>query len=447
MRRVSEAGGVATDVTALDPAQQETYHTSAYFSARWPAFCLFPCRRCNRKAGHFCRLAGCQARGSEPGAPGSQLVRRRLGAFRQGAGGHLFFLRDGTLMAQPFDAGRLKLTGEPVPVAEHVGTTGANGFFSVSANGSLAYRAGGSTANVNSPGLTGKGSSPRQRLSLAAYRDLSLSPDGTRAAILRGPWHGSDIWLHDFTRGVSTRFTFDRICWRHGGKGPVWSPDGTRIAFSSVRGAFSICLKNLQAEPAMKRSSSIRIPTRAPDDWSRDGRFLLYSEDNPKTILDLMVLPLEGNDRKPVPLGEHHVGRGARELLAGHSLVRLCLRTESGRNEVYVQPFTPPGSGSAPAAGKWQISQDGGTRPKWRADGKELIFRAPNGSPMAVEITTSPAFQAGIPKPLFTLPPNAGAWDVTADGKRFLVVMPFQSQQNARTPITVVLNWEAGLKK
>ena len=72
--------------------------------------------------------------------------------------------------------------------------------------------------------------------------------------------------------------------------------------------------------------------------------------------------------------------------------------------------------------GKWQISRDGGSRPKWRADGKELIFRAPNGSPMAVDITTSPSFQAGIPKPLFTMPPNAGAWDVTADGKRFLVL-------------------------
>ena len=157
-----------------------------------------------------------------------------------------------------------------------------------------------------------------------------------------------------------------------------------------------------------------------------------------------MVLPLEGNDRKPVPL----VNTTFAEVQGSFSPDTrwfAYISNESGRFEVYVQPFTPPGSGSAPAVGKWQISRDGGVRPKWRADGKELIFRALNGSPMAVDISTSPAFQAGIPKPLFMMPANVGAWDVTADGKRFLVAVPVQ--QNANTPITVVLNWEAGLKK
>jgi hypothetical protein len=119
---------------------------------------------------------------------------------------------------------------------------------------------------------------------------------------------------------------------------------------------------------------------------------------------------------------------------------------------VYVCPFTASGaSGSSGAPslgeGKWQVSKDRGTLAKWRADGKELIFRAPNGSPMAVDVTTTgAAFQAGVPKQLFALPPNVGDWDVTADGKRFLAAVP-PVQQTTQTPITVVLNWEVGLKR
>jgi len=107
------------------------------------------------------------------------------------------------------------------------------------------------------------------------------------------------------------------------------------------------------------------------------------------------------------------------------------------------------GPSGAPSLGegKWQVSKDGGRLAKWRADGKELIFLAPNGSPMAVKLTTTgTAFQAGVPEQLFALPPNLGDWDVTADGKRFLVTVP-PAQQTTQTPITVVLNWEAALKR
>jgi hypothetical protein len=128
---------------------------------------------------------------------------------------------------------------------------------------------------------------------------------------------------------------------------------------------------------------------------------------------------------------------------------------ESGRLEVYVRPFLASGasggSGSTGAPslgeGKWQVSKDGGELAKWRADGKELIFRALNGSPMAVDVTTTgAAFQAGVPKQLFAPPPNVGDWDVTADGKRFLAAVP-PVQQTTQTPITVVLNWQAALQK
>ena len=448
MRRVSEAGGVATDVTALDLAQQETYHALATFLPDGRHFVYFRAGAAMEKAGIFA--------GSLDVRPADQsrerLVATAFGGLwapsSTGAGGHLFFMRDGALIAQPFDAERLKLAGEPFPVAEPVGTTGANGFFSVSANGTLAYRAGVSTGNRQLAWFDRQGKQSATVFEPAAYGDLSLSPEGTRAAILRGPVNnGSDIWLHDFTRGVSTRFTFTpNILETTFDKGPVWAPDGTRIAFFLVRGAFFDLFEKPSGGTGNEALLLHSDSNKSPDDWSRDGRFLLYSENNGETSEDLMVLPLAGHDRKPVPLVNTTFGE-AQGSFSPDTRWFAYISNESGRFEVYVQPFTPPGLGSAPAVGKWQISQDGGTRPKWREDEKELIFRAPNGSPMAVEITTSPLFQAGIPKPLFALPPNAGAWDVTADGERFLAVLPFQPQQNARTPVTVVLNWEAGLKK
>jgi Tol biopolymer transport system component len=433
IRRVPEAGGVATEVTAVDASRQEGNHILPTFLPDGRHFVYFR-RGAAENTGIFL--------GSLDAKPAAQsrdrLLATQFGVVwapsAAGAGGHLFFLRDGTLMAQPFDAGQLKLAGEPVPVAEHVGTLGLNGFFSVSANGALAYRTGESASDRQLAWFDRQGKQSGTAFDPGPYLDLSLSPDGTRAAILRGTGNGSDIWLHDFARGVSTRFTFDVNAGEPDlGKGPVWSPDGTRLVFSSRRAGIFYLFEKTSSGAGNEALLVHSDNSKSPDDWSRDGRFLLYTE--AKTSYDLMVLPLEGNDRKPVPLLNTTFAEGQGSFSPDTRWFAYA-SNESGRHEVYVQPFTPPGSGAAPAVGKWQISRDGGSRPKWRADGKELIFRAPNGSPMAVDITTSPAFQAGIPKPLFTMSPNAGNWDVTADGKRLLAVMPLQGQQNANTPIT-----------
>jgi hypothetical protein len=226
------------------------------------------------------------------------------------------------------------------------------------------------------------------------------------------------------------------------------SPDGSRIAFAAGNTLDTLYEKASSGAGDEKELFKKPGEMKFPSSWSHDGRFLLYYTNNvPLRGQDLWVLPLEG-DRKPALL----LGTQFNEREGSFSSdMRWIAYTsnESGRPEVYVRPFLASGSTGAPSLGegKWQVSKDGGTLAKWRADGKELIFRAPNGSPMAVDVSaTGAAFQAGVPKQLFVLPPNVGDWDVTADDKRFLAAVP-PGQQTNQTPITVVLNWQAALQK
>ena len=186
----------------------------------------------------------------------------------------------------------------------------------------------------------------------------------------------------------------------------------------------------------------------APTGWSRDGRFLLYDAQTPKTGQHLWVLPLQG-DRKPVPLLVTHFN----EMYASFSPDMRWIAyesDESGRSEIYVRPFLASGPGAVPSLGegKWQISRDGGGYiPKWSADGKEIIFQAPPSgtTKMAVDVKANgAALEIGVPQRLFQA--DDYGWDVTPDGKRFLMDMP-QGQQNALAPMMVLLNWPALLKK
>jgi eukaryotic-like serine/threonine-protein kinase len=449
LRRVSAVGGVPTEITAVDRQRGETNHVNPTF---------LPDGR------HFLYLIGGSPEvdgvyvGSIDAKPEEQ-KRERLLATRfiadytppqDSAGGRLFFMRESTLMAQTFDAGRLELTGEPMPVAENVGNFGLRGFFSVSRSGAVAYRTGAPAAGFQITWFDRQGKNIGTFGQLSPDQGIALSADGTRAAVRDAPLGlntPGDIWTLDFARGVRTRFTFRQA----GGSFAVWSPDGSRIAFAA--GNLLDTLYEKASSGAGEEKELLKKPgeIKDPTSWSRDGRFLLYYNfRNPKTGQDLWVLPLE-EDRKPVLLLATTFNESEGSFSPDMRWIAYT-SNESGRPEVYVRPFLASGASGASGApslgeGKWQVSKDGGGQAKWRADGKELIFRAPNGSPMAVEVTTTgAAFQAGVPKQLFALPPNVGDWDVTADGKRFLAAVP-PVQQTAQTPITVVLNWEAGLKR
>jgi hypothetical protein len=444
LRRVSSAGGVAADLTVVDSSRGETLHALPTFLPDGNHFLYL-------RAG-LPGITGIYT-GSLDVKPGEQSRVRMLdsGVGARYVGGDLIFMRDGTLMAQPFDEAKLQLRGEPVPVAEHVETTGRNGIFSVSATGELAYRAGAAPPENFQPTWF-----DRQGKALGAFgargadRGFALSPDGMSAGVRDAPNSlRGDIWRLDFMRGVRTRLTFRQSA----GSPPVWSMDGSRIIFASGAGFDALYEKASSGAGEEKELLNKAGEVKYPLSWSRDGRFLLYhTELAPKTGSDLWVLPLEG-DRKPVLL----LGTEFNELLAVFSPDMrwiAYMSNESGRYEIYVRPFIAGSTGaSGPSGpslgeGKWQVSKDGGAWPKWRADGKELIFSAPNGSPMAVDVSSNgSAFQPGVPKQLFAAPEGlAGTWDVTSDGKRFLMAIA-PVQKAVDEPITVVLNWQAALKK
>jgi Tol biopolymer transport system component/predicted Ser/Thr protein kinase len=352
--------------------------------------------------------------------------------------GYLLFVRDRTLLAQPFDAGSLKLKGEPIPVAEPVGTAqgGALGHFSVSRNGVLIYTLGGSASNKlvwldRSGKVLGQVGQPGDIYTAA------LSPDADRVATrIADPQTGNrDIWVLELSRGTATRFTFNAASENL----PIWSPDGSRVVFCSDRNGVFDLYQKLSNGAADEESLLVSKEAKWPGDLSRDGKYLAYFLFNAQNNFDIMVLPLFG-DRKPIPF----VHSSFNETLPrfspdGHWIAYVS--DASGRNEIYVQPFPGPG-------GKWQISTAGGNEPCWRGDGKELFYLGLDSRLMSVEVKAGSGFEAGVPAPLFPMIATPDGWTryaATSDGKRFLVVAPERSQ--TLTPTTVVLNWNAEVGK
>ncbi len=350
--------------------------------------------------------------------------------------GYILFVRDRTLLAQPFDTRKLAVTGEPFPVAEPLSVSG-QGFasFSVSDNGTLVYGAG-SLSNNKLVWLdrTGKPSGD-----VGPPGDIlvpALSPDEKRIAVRQADAQTAnrDVWILEPARGTSTRLTFDP----GNDNTPLWSPDGSRIAFVSNRKGHFDLFQKFSSGAGEEESLLVSGNDKFLSDWSRDGRFLAYREFDAKTKSDLWVLPLAG-DRKPsVFLKTPFEERLARFSPEGRWIAYTS--DESGRDEVYVQAFPPSG-------GKWQISTRGGSEATWRADARELYYVAPDGKLMSVDVKAGVSFEARVPVPLFDLratPTGESRYAVARDGQRFLVTTPEASA--AVEPAMVVLNWNAGMR-
>jgi eukaryotic-like serine/threonine-protein kinase len=361
-----------------------------------------------------------------------------------GQKGDLLFIREGALMAQPLDPNTFELAGEPFPVAERVGANAAAAFYSVSFTGALAYRTGLIGGNSQLIWFDRTGKSLGTLGPPGQYNDVVLSPDGKRAAVTRSEGgFSADVWILDVARNIPTRFTFDPAAdWD-----PVWSSDGRHVIFASLRGAPSVN-RIFWKDSTGVGNEDLLLKSDAgqrPKGVSPDGKFLLFTQGN-----DLWVLPLTpGQERKPAPYLQSPYTESQGQFSPGVSGPRWIAYTsnESGPTQIYVQSF-PIG------AGKFQISTGGGLQPRWRRNGKELFYVSPDWKLMAVEVTTAPKFEAGIPKVLFQtqMRPGGGStnvfrYDVTPDGQRFLIDSESGSGDSDSIPVTVVLNWQASLKK
>ena len=437
LHRVSADGGTVTEITAL--SEGEINHTDPAWLPDGRHF-LYTRVNPNQPAATY--LGSLDAKATEQRNQRVLMTGSRFVPAAQSGGGYLLFLRGTTLMAQPFDTSRLELAGAPAPVAAQVGVNNENGFFAGSA-AALAYRTGAGRIRQlawydRKGAVLGTVGNP------ASYLEVELSPDGSRAAAFDFD-DQQDIWLFDLARNASTRLTFDPGPERC----PLWSPDASQIVFTS-NGARELYRK---AANGGGMELLLKSPEQKyPQDWSRDGRYLMYVAIDAKKGADLWVLPLKG-ERKPAKvLATPFYESQARFSPDGRWIVHRS--NESGSVQIYVRPFVLPGSSSAGTdRGKWMISNGGGYQPRWRRDGKEILYLSPSGQMMSVEVkSTGDSFQAAKPTPLFDAIPDMAStqlvttlWDMTPDGQRFL--LNTTAANSKASPITVVLNWQAGLKK
>jgi eukaryotic-like serine/threonine-protein kinase len=360
--------------------------------------------------------------------------------------GHLVYVQGGSLMAVPFDPQRLTVVGAAAPVVEGVMQSPVSGGaqYSFSATGSLVYVSGGVHAAQNRLVWVNRNGTEQPLAAPArAYLNPRLSPDGQRVAVGITE-QDSQVWLYDLSRETLTRFTFEG----NSNQYPVWKPDGKRIAFQSNKeGVPNLFWQLADGSGALERLTTSE-DTQTANSWSPDGQ-LAFIEINPTTGWDIWVLQMGG------PSAGTEQARKALAFLRtpfNESAPRFSpdgrwlayVSDESGRFEIYVQPYPGPG-------GKWQISTEGGTEPVWNPNGRELFYRS-GDKMMAVDIATQPSFAAGKPKVLFAgqyvpTPVTFPNYDVSPDGQRFLMLKPSDAAEAAPTQINVVLNWFEELKQ
>ncbi len=422
------AGGKGTPVSQLDEEHGETTH-------RWATF--LPDGR------HFLYMAGTHSAGIKSDA--NAVYLGELGSDKRTlflrarsnvsvASGHLLYVRDRILLAQPFDARALRISGDPVPLGEAVGydTGFFRAVFGVSQNGLLAYSEGGAEGQARLVWADRTGKELFEVGPAEDYQTLRLSPDGRRVAYesTDGESGTKDIWVQDFTRPGRTRLTFGP----HSETNPVWSPDGAQIVYA-VGGKYDDLYMKPAAggnEVALLRSEQHKVPHKAPTDWSADGRMLVFDANDPQsgTRMDIWILPMTG-ERKPYK----YLGTPANERdghLSPDGKWMSYVSGESGREELYVSPVPATGA-------KWQVSSGGAVASSWTRAGREIIYLTADSMLMSVEtLAQGNAIEVGPPRPLFSVKDTTGG-AIAPDGQRVLVARRLNLQQDL--PLLLVSNW------
>ena len=444
--RVTASGGQPIPATELDFSLGERLH-------RWPQFLPD-----GKRFLYHVRGSKSGARGLYAGSLEDLKFKRRLLDTSHAAiyapPGYLLYLEGNVLMARSFDAGRLEFTGEPMLLAQQaMGDSASYAAVSASLNGTLAY----APPALPQGKLTWYDREGRHQSVIeptADHIDFRISPDGRQLAVTRTDPKllTPDIWLHDLTRGTTSRVTFEPML----DAAACWAPDGRGLFFRSNRaGAVQLyraetegagrldVVFDVEAQRATLAARGVGIVNPLPYDVSPDGNFLIYNTAALGTGGNtLWLLPLTG-DRKPVPF-QSAPFKQIHAAVSPDGQWLAFASEETGRFEVYVQAF--PNAGT-----KRQISTQGGWEPRWRRDGSELFYLSAERRLMAVPMAPGGTFRAGVPRPLFsTRTPLAASmyrrhYDVTADGQRFLVNTLLED--HPAPAITVVLNWPALLKK
>ena len=432
LSRVSSQGGSPAEMTKPDTSRFETSH-------RWPVF--LPDGK------HFLYLAAnftghTESNATFLGSLDSQERRQVVSTSANAAyaePGYLLYLRDQTLVAQPFDLRRYVLSGEPHTVSDEVlyFSQVDRAVFSVS-GGEVLVTQTGKGASLSQLTWFDRSGKPTGTVGkLGSYHNVRLSPDGRRIATDQTDPDGRniDIWAHEPARGMTTRLTFDPAL----DYAPVWSPDGKQILFgSSRRLAWRLYLKNADGSGHEKEVVDLGVDWQLIAwDWSRDGKYVLVRKGN-----ELWYLTWPERIAKPL-LQAKWTARNAQFSPDGRWMAYAS--NETGSWEIYVSPFPS-------ANGKWQISSAGGHEPRWRRDGKELFYVSAEGKMMAVAVTAGASFAAGSPVALFQIhqrqpvsSTDVFSYDVSGDGQRFLVNTKVDEANAA--PLSVLLNWVSEMEK
>ena len=438
LQRVSGAGGIPQPASILDTQYGETSH-------RFPSF--LPDGRHFLYSGTIgtCCPASKPARvrvGSLDSMDATTLLQVESSAAV--ASGHLLFNRDFTLMAQPFDATSMRFAGDAFPIAERVANEGSRyASFSVSPSGVLVYARGIGRPTMRLTWFDRSGRTLGTLGDPATYLGLSLSSDDKRVAVsvATSAPENRDIWILDAIRGTSTRFTFDP----GDDNAPLWSPDDSRIVFQGNRdGSSTMRMKRVEGTTNEETVAAFGTSGAAlPWDWSRDGRYVLFTRTQAfGGTADIWMLPFFG-DRKPQPLVQSPATEVAPVFAPDGRWFAYQSNEIGSQSQVYVQPFPPTG-------GKFQVSKSGGTQPVWRQDGTELYFISPDSQLMAAPVELRGQFRADLPTALFRVGvvlqgANGRQFAITRDGRRFLVNL--SQQQVTAIPLTVVVNWLAAVQK
>jgi Tol biopolymer transport system component len=431
IRQIPADGGEVTPAMRLDRSRGELYHAWPLFLPDGKQF-LFLASGSAGSSTEYLRLG-------RLGSLDSRLIGPVPSRVEYSPSGHVLYVQDGTLMARPIDIARARFTGGAFPVAENVVSRGDEANMSVSLNSTLAALTGTTGGQSVLQWLDRTGKLIEQVGPPDAYRDPALSRDGTRLAYgLSDPTNGNqDLWVRDLRRGIATRVTFDSKSevW------PVWSPDGSRLAYASNEsGTYIVLARGSDGTGAVDTLYRVPGPS-GPTSWTADGKTLLMIT-VANTIQMMSVAPIPGSKGTPVQKTQFtevtpQVSPDGRWL--------AYATDETGRREVFVQAYPGPG-------GKWRVSSAGGGQPAWRADGRELFYRASDGTLMAVPIRVEGAgLDAGTPVALFNRPtvnysPFRNSYDVSPDGQRFLVNVLIESGDRAGR-VHVMIGWATEAKK